>query len=298
MITATSPASGRASHVGIRMGRFAPAHSARYGNHSLAGAGSSSTMLNTPVLFAPRPGPWLSPRRPDAPTTMAGAFPDDRELPLADGLDNIVDGTRPVEPAVSQSRRHHGLDDHILDMADRRHPRLLRHRPGHRVQRVLFGFYPAAFANAVPAGVALRHEVWYAGRLGRGQQVIGPLDPKPLVAANHRSKCFISGLPARATEMAVIWWTMVSGWAAATASPTDAASRPSITMASAPCCSSLASLSRLVVVAVTWCPGPPADAPVAVREPRSHQPRTLACLSPFLICQSVSRTETIWPCRL
>src|SRR5215204_2091640 len=39
---------GRASHLGIRIGGFTPAHAARQGSHSLAGAGSSSTMLNTP----------------------------------------------------------------------------------------------------------------------------------------------------------------------------------------------------------------------------------------------------------
>ncbi|MDW6061923.1 hypothetical protein SAZ11_32750 [Streptomyces sp. FXJ1.4098] len=49
--TAWSPASRRASHTGARIGRFAPAHAARWGSHSLAGAGSSSTMLNTPVAF-------------------------------------------------------------------------------------------------------------------------------------------------------------------------------------------------------------------------------------------------------
>src|SRR5436309_6264138 len=46
--TPISPASGRTSHLGIRSGRFAPTHAARYGSHSLTGAGSSSPMLNTP----------------------------------------------------------------------------------------------------------------------------------------------------------------------------------------------------------------------------------------------------------
>ena len=54
--------------------------------------------------------------------------------------------------------------------------------------------------------------------------------------------------------MAVIWCTIVSGWAAATASPTDAASSPSITTPSAPSCASRSSLAALVVVAVTWWP--------------------------------------------
>src|SRR5215217_8804159 len=51
IVTATSPASSRVSHLGTRIGGFAPAHAARYGSHSLAGAGSSSTMLNTPLAF-------------------------------------------------------------------------------------------------------------------------------------------------------------------------------------------------------------------------------------------------------
>ena len=70
-----------------------------------------------------------------------------------------------------------------------------------------------------------------------------------LVVANQRSKCFISGfLP----PTAVISCTIASGRALATASPTDAASNPSITTAWAPSCSSKPSLAGLVVVAVTW----------------------------------------------
>jgi hypothetical protein len=63
--------------------------------------------------------------------------------------------------------------------------------------------------------------------------------------------CFMSGLPACAMEIAVIWCTIASGRAPATASPTDAASSPSITTGSAPSCSSRPSLAALVVVAVT-----------------------------------------------
>jgi len=54
--------------------------------------------------------------------------------------------------------------------------------------------------------------------------------------------------------MAVIWCTTVSGFAAATASPTEASSSPSITTASAPSFSSTTSLPGLDVVAVTWWP--------------------------------------------
>ncbi len=62
------------------------------------------------------------------------------------------------------------------------------------------------------------------------------------------------GFPACATESPVIWFTITSGLAAATVSPTDTASRPSITTPSAPSCSSSASLGAPVVVAVTWWP--------------------------------------------
>ena len=72
-----------------------------------------------------------------------------------------------------------------------------------------------------------------------------------MVVANQRSRCFKSGFPACAAEIAVIWCTIASGRAAATASPTDTASSPSITTPSAPSCSSTPSLAALVVVAVT-----------------------------------------------
>ena len=48
------------------------------------------------------------------------------------------------------------------------------------VQRVLLGLHPTALADPVPAGVALRDDVGYAGRLGRGEQVIGPLGAQPV----------------------------------------------------------------------------------------------------------------------
>ncbi len=60
--------------------------------------------------------------------------------------------------------------------------------------------------------------------------------------------CLMSGVPA----MAVIWWTITSGLAAATASATDAASSPSITTASAPSPANDSSLSATLLVAVTW----------------------------------------------
>ncbi len=75
-----------------------------------------------------------------------------------------------------------------------------------------------------------------------------------MVVAKKRSGCFKSGFPACAAESAVIWCTIASGLAAATASPTDTASSPSITTASAPSCASKPSLAGLVAVAVTWWP--------------------------------------------
>jgi hypothetical protein len=51
--------------------------------------------------------------------------------------------------------------------------------------------------------------------------------------------------------IAVIWCTITSGRAFATAASTDAESSPYITTASAPSCSRTPSLAGLVVVAVT-----------------------------------------------
>jgi len=75
-----------------------------------------------------------------------------------------------------------------------------------------------------------------------------------LVMANQRSGCFLSGLPTWADEMAVIWWTMASSVALATRSPTDTASIPSTITGLAPNSATPASLSGLVVDALTWWP--------------------------------------------
>ena len=71
-----------------------------------------------------------------------------------------------------------------------------------------------------------------------------------LVIANDRSKCFGSTLPASED----IWWTMASGSAVATDSPTAALSNPLTVTACAPSASSPASFAGLVVVAVTRWP--------------------------------------------
>jgi hypothetical protein len=59
--------------------------------------------------------------------------------------------------------------------------------------------------------------------------------------------CLMSGLP----DSAVIWCTIASGREVVTASITESACRPSITMASAPACRRVPSLAGLVVVAIT-----------------------------------------------
>ncbi len=58
-------------------------------------------------------------------------------------------------------------------------------------------------------------------------------------------------MPAWPTAIAVIWCTITSGRALATASPTDTASNPSITTPSAPSSESNPSLAAVVVDAVT-----------------------------------------------
>ena len=75
-----------------------------------------------------------------------------------------------------------------------------------------------------------------------------PFVRSSLVVANQRSKWRRSGPP----DSAVIWWTMASGCAVATASPTAAASSPSTITACAPSASSSRILASLRVVAVTW----------------------------------------------
>ncbi|MGY2746801.1 hypothetical protein ACVWZ8_003918 [Arthrobacter sp. UYCu723] len=100
--------------------------------------------------------------------------------------------------------------------------------------------------------------------------------------------CLISGLPAYVGEIAVIWCTITSGCAAAKASPTHTASKPSITTASAPNCSSKPNLPEPVVVAVTrW---PRATSCSTTRRPTTPVPpatNTRITIT-FLIPESVS----------
>jgi hypothetical protein len=110
------------------------------------------------------------------PREVAGAAPDERELPLAHQLSLVAGGPRPVKPAVAQDRAT-SLDDHVLEVADRIR-QLWRARRA-RIQRVVLGLHPPALADAVEGGEALRHDMGYAGRLGGGQQVIRPFAAQP-----------------------------------------------------------------------------------------------------------------------
>ena len=106
--------------------------------------------------------------------------------------------------------------------------------------------------------------------------------------------CFMSGLPACATEIAVIWCTIASGRAVATASPTDTASSPSITTPSAPSCSSKPSLPGLVVVAVTWWPRATSCGtsrrPMTPVPPATNTRMTITFLSPRFTLQHGDET--------
>src|SRR5215475_1943506 len=108
------------------------------------------------------------------PRNVARAAPHDGKLPLAYELHLVVGGAWPVERAVSQDCPT-SPEDHVLYMAERLHHLVCR-RTRKQVQRVLLGLHPPALADSIPAGVALRDEVRYAGCLGGGQQVIRPLD--------------------------------------------------------------------------------------------------------------------------
>ena len=112
------------------------------------------------------------------PRAVAGAVPDERVLPFAHEFDLVVGRSRPVKPAESQGRAT-SLDDDVLEVTDRFHHRL-RRRPLLEVQRVFFGLHPAAFADSVPTGVALRNEVGDTDRVGGGQQVVRPLGAQPV----------------------------------------------------------------------------------------------------------------------
>src|SRR3954447_5524939 len=101
-----------------------------------------------------------------------------------------------------------------------------------QVQRILLGLHPSALADSVPAGIALRDDARDAGRLGCGQQVVRPLGAQPDGGGEPPVHVLDIGLAGVHREMAVIWCTIASGRVLATASPTDTASRPSITTAS------------------------------------------------------------------
>jgi len=130
------------------------------------------------------------------PRDVAGATPDKREQPLPYELDLIVVGARPVEAAVAQDGAA-SLDHHVLEVIDRLRP--LQH-----LQWVLLGLDPSALADSVHAGVALRDDVGDTGRLGRGQQMVDPLAAQPVGGSEEAVGLPQMGLPACASERAVI----------------------------------------------------------------------------------------------
>src|SRR6266508_731547 len=180
------------------------------------------------------------------PREVAGATPDERVQPLPHELDLIVGGARPVEPAVAQDRAA-CLDDHVLEVVDRFIPSttssgsssVLTHPPS-RIPLKMAALCATKLVTPVASAAASRWSV--------------PSLRSRLVVAKKRSGFLRLGLPACASERPVIWCTIASGRAAATASPTDAAPSPSITTPLAPSCCSKPSLAALVVVAVTWWP--------------------------------------------
>ena len=94
---------------------------------------------------------------------------------------------------------------------------------GFGVERIVLGLHRAAAPRVGPAGVALRDEPPDADRLGGGEQVVGALAcAARSCRRTPRSKCRRSPTPASA----VIWWTITSGSARATASPTGAGVEP------------------------------------------------------------------------
>jgi hypothetical protein len=111
-----------------------------------------------------------------------------------------------------------------------------------------------------------------AGQAGHpGLQVRGVLRgavPSPrsrLVVAKKRSGFLMLGLPACASERPVIWFTIALGRAAATTSPTDTASSPSIAAPSAPTVAASPAWPRSSSSPSPGGHGPPAAGPAAAR---------------------------------
>src|SRR6478736_3430726 len=180
------------------------------------------------------------------PGEVTSALTDEREQPSPHHPDLVVVGARPVEPAVPQtappasttvsSRR---LIAFVPSITSSGSSSVLTHPP---VRTPFMLAWPCMTTWDTPIASAAASR-WSTPSLRRR-----------LVIAKNRSARLRSGLPECASDRAVIWFTIVSGRAAATASPTAAASSPSMTMPSAPRSANSRSLSALVVVAVTSCP--------------------------------------------
>ena len=107
----------------------------------------------------------------------ASAFADDRELPLAHGLDQPVVGCS-VEDAVAE-RHPAGVADCLVEVPHRG-VALARRRHRGRVERIVLALHRSALARVAIAGKALGDEPAYARLAGGGEQRVGTLGPQPV----------------------------------------------------------------------------------------------------------------------
>ena len=179
------------------------------------------------------------------PRRVAAATPDHREEPSADQCDLLRVRARAVERAIAQNGSA-GAEDLFLESSDRSGPFGV-------LEWVFLGLDPSARTGPVPELAWLSETTCPTpdapAAVSRWSR---PSLRRRLVTAKNRPALLRGlGLPVYRADKPVIWLTTVSGAAAATASPTDIASRPSMTTASAPMRRSVSSLAGSVVVAVT-----------------------------------------------
>ena len=176
--------------------------------------------------------------RPDA-----AAVADDRELARLEHLPLLAAGGEAragaVEAAVAQ-RDPAGAGDRRLEVLDRleRRAHLLG---GLLVQRVVLGLDRPADARvrARPRSSGRSTRSTPASRAAASRWSV-PSVRRRLVSANERSNLRRS----RSPPSAVIWWTIASGRASATAARTPSRSSPSTTTGSAPSSRSMSRSSR------------------------------------------------------
>lgn len=102
---------------------------------------------------------------------------DDRELPLAHGLEQRV--ARGAVEAVVAQRDPAGIADRLVEMAHRG-IRLAGRRNRSRVERVVLALDRAALARIAQAREALGQEPAHAGFPSRGEQRVRPLRAQPV----------------------------------------------------------------------------------------------------------------------